>query len=124
MVKIVNNYNKVAGENLRLARIEAGKSQQDIANLLGITFQQVQKYERGLNRLSAGALKYLGECLGKPIDFFFGTPEKVYTDTVGNCDNRKALNLIRALALIEDESLIKRLESLIFCLAKQEVVAN
>lgn len=51
--------------------MQLGMSQDDLAQLLGVTFQQVQKYEKGLNRIGASRLFHLGEALGVPIQFFF-----------------------------------------------------
>jgi transcriptional regulator with XRE-family HTH domain len=55
------------GERLRVCRTLAGLSQTQLGKGIGITFQQVQKYERGANRISAGALYALGRLLGVPV---------------------------------------------------------
>jgi transcriptional regulator with XRE-family HTH domain len=62
---------KHVGARLRAARLEAGKSQTQVADALGITFQQIQKYERGSNRISAGTLHELSRLFEKPVQFFF-----------------------------------------------------
>ncbi len=62
--------NHVAGR-IRLRRGLLGMSQSDLARSLGITFQQVQKYERGSNRVSIGKLYRLAEILDVPLTFFF-----------------------------------------------------
>jgi transcriptional regulator with XRE-family HTH domain len=59
------------GERLRVCRTLAGLSQTQLGKGIGITFQQVQKYERGANRISAGALYALGRLLGVPVSYFF-----------------------------------------------------
>lgn len=59
------------GEQLRARRVELGMSQTVVANKLGLTFQQVQKYERGYNRVSASRLYDLTEILDVDIAFFF-----------------------------------------------------
>ncbi|WP_086008798.1 helix-turn-helix domain-containing protein, partial [Nitrospirillum viridazoti] len=56
---------------IRLRRGLLGMSQSDLARALGITFQQVQKYERGSNRVSVGKLYRLAEILDVPLTFFF-----------------------------------------------------
>jgi len=56
---------------IRLRRGLLGMSQSDLARTLGITFQQVQKYERGSNRVSVGKLYRLAEILDVPLTFFF-----------------------------------------------------
>uniref|UniRef100_E6VFJ4 Helix-turn-helix domain protein n=1 Tax=Rhodopseudomonas palustris (strain DX-1) TaxID=652103 RepID=E6VFJ4_RHOPX len=56
---------------LRVARIEAGLSQEKTAEALGLSFQQVQKYESGKNRISPGKLAVLAALYGKPIASFY-----------------------------------------------------
>lgn len=56
---------------LRIARHEAGLSQEAVGKALGLTFQQVQKYEKGSNRISPGKLAVLAELYGKPIAWFY-----------------------------------------------------
>jgi len=58
------------GARVRAARLEAGKSQTEVAESLGLTFQQVQKYEKGTNRISAGKLHELSR-LFDTVQFFF-----------------------------------------------------
>ena len=59
------------GARLRLRRKLIGMSQEQLADALGITFQQVQKYERGANRISASKLYDAAQALSVPIGFFF-----------------------------------------------------
>ena len=59
------------GARVRAARLEAGKSQTDVAESLGLTFQQVQKYEKGTNRISPGTLLELSRLFDTPVQFFF-----------------------------------------------------
>lgn len=56
---------------LRVARHEAGLSQEQVAGALGLSFQQVQKYEKGKNRISPGRLVVLAEIYGKPVTWFY-----------------------------------------------------
>ena len=60
----------VLGRKLRTARTEAGLSQQALAAKLGITFQQIQKYEKGANRIAASRLVSIASVLGRPISYF------------------------------------------------------
>jgi transcriptional regulator with XRE-family HTH domain len=62
---------KHVGARLRAARLEAGKSQTQVAEALGITFQQIQKYEKGSNRISAGMLHEMSRLFDLPVQFFF-----------------------------------------------------
>ena len=66
-----SSVDKHVGARLRAARLEAGKSQTEVADALGITFQQVQKYEKGTNRISAGTLHELSRLFNMPVQFFF-----------------------------------------------------
>lgn len=59
------------GKRIKLRRTILGISQDGLGKLLGITFQQVQKYERGVNRISAGKLYVLAEKLGTDIGYFY-----------------------------------------------------
>jgi transcriptional regulator with XRE-family HTH domain len=67
-----NKYDKAIGKKLKEARVASQLSQADVANAMGgLTFQQVQKYEGGTNRISAGHLWMAAKYLGKPIAWFF-----------------------------------------------------
>lgn len=66
------------GERIRLRRMQKGISQEQLAAALGLTFQQVQKYERGINRVAGARLHDLGFELDVPVGFFFDDmPEKL-----------------------------------------------
>src|SRR5271170_2469135 len=60
------------GNRIRMRRLLLGMNQETLANALGLTFQQVQKYEGGANRVSASRLSAMADILGVPISFFFG----------------------------------------------------
>jgi transcriptional regulator with XRE-family HTH domain len=60
------------GKRIRMRRLFLGMNQETLANALGLTFQQVQKYEGGANRVSASRLSAMSDILGVPISFFFG----------------------------------------------------
>ena len=59
------------GSRLRMRRQLVGMSQEKLGELLGITFQQVQKYEKGANRISASRLYFAAKILAIPVEFFF-----------------------------------------------------
>ncbi len=59
------------GARIRMRRQLVNMSQERLGELLGITFQQVQKYEKGTNRISASRLFYASKTLGVPVQFFF-----------------------------------------------------
>lgn len=66
-----NSVDAHVGEQVRMRRRQLGLSQERLADALGLTFQQVQKYERGSNRISASKLWETASFLDVPIDWFF-----------------------------------------------------
>jgi transcriptional regulator with XRE-family HTH domain len=60
------------GRRVRSRRLEQGLSQTELADQIGVTFQQVQKYETGTNRIGASRLERIAKTLGVSIPFFFG----------------------------------------------------
>jgi transcriptional regulator with XRE-family HTH domain len=59
------------GERIREARISVGMTQDELGNLLGVSFQQIQKYEKGVNRVSGARLDAMVTALNRPLTFFF-----------------------------------------------------
>jgi transcriptional regulator with XRE-family HTH domain len=73
--KIPNPIDKHVGSRVRLRRMMAGMSQEKLGDSLGLTFQQIQKYEKGTNRIGASRLQQISLVLQVPISFFFeGAP--------------------------------------------------
>src|SRR3954453_19971957 len=73
--KIPNPIDKYVGSRLRVRRTMLGMSQQKLAEALGLTFQQVQKYEKGVNRMGSSRLQHASEILRVSVPFFFeGAP--------------------------------------------------
>ncbi len=69
---IPNPIDVHVGKRIRMRRLFLGMNQESLANALGLTFQQVQKYEGGANRVSASRLSEMATILGVPISFFYG----------------------------------------------------
>ncbi|WP_031230837.1 helix-turn-helix domain-containing protein [Asticcacaulis sp. YBE204] len=77
-----NPIDVYVGERIRMRRKFLGLSQEALANSLGLTFQQVQKYERGSNRISASKLYQTARTLQAPISYFFeGVDAEVHAET-------------------------------------------
>ena len=76
MVKrIANPVDKHVGSRIRMRRLMLGMSQEKLGDGLGLTFQQVQKYEKGTNRVGASRLQHISQLLQVPVPFFFeGAP--------------------------------------------------
>jgi transcriptional regulator with XRE-family HTH domain len=121
------------GSRIRLRRTLLGMSQERLGEALGLTFQQVQKYERGVNRVGASRLFDLSRVLDVPISFFFddmpdalssaygaqghrrmvglSEPQEGFADDTLN--RRETLELVRAYYRITDPSVRKRVFELI-----------
>ena len=73
--KIPNPIDRHVGARVRMRRMLIGMSQEKLGEALGLTFQQVQKYEKGANRISASRLQQISEALNTPLAYFFkGAP--------------------------------------------------
>ena len=73
--KAPNPIDKHVGSRVRMRRMMLGMSQEKLGNALGLTFQQVQKYEKGTNRIGASRLQQISHILQVPVSFFFeGAP--------------------------------------------------
>ncbi|BBF92690.1 helix-turn-helix domain-containing protein [Blastochloris tepida] len=74
--KSPNPTDKHVGARVRMRRMMIGMSQEKLGDALGITFQQVQKYEKGTNRIGASRLQQIAKTLGVSVSFFFeGAPD-------------------------------------------------
>jgi len=71
MAKDIHPVDVFVGQRLRQRRISLGISQEDMANALGLSFQQVQKYEKGMNRMSSSRLWEIGRIVGVDVAYFF-----------------------------------------------------
>jgi transcriptional regulator with XRE-family HTH domain len=69
--KMPTAIDKHVGERVRMRRIMVNMSQDTLGKKLGLTFQQIQKYEKGTNRISASRLHHISEILGVPVSFMF-----------------------------------------------------
>ena len=90
------------GARLRERRIMLGLTQQELAELIGVTYQQAHKYEKGINRIAAGRLSVIARALGVEIDYFYdgltSTPGAVKTTP----QQRQMLELTRNFMAISD----------------------
>jgi len=72
----------LVGQNIRILRLQRGLSQSALGERMGVTFQQVQKYERGANRVGAGRLSQIAQALDVPLtNLFDGRPAADRSDT-------------------------------------------
>lgn len=139
-----NPIDVYVGSRVRLRRAILGLSQEKLADELGVTFQQIQKYERGLNRISASRLWHLAQVLGVSVNFFFenmeeenqtptpvsygagfsedATPSSFADDILGRKD---LLELIRHYVRITDPKVAKNVVDLVKSLTPEtEINSN
>jgi transcriptional regulator with XRE-family HTH domain len=85
------------GQRVRALRMERGMSQTTLGQALGVTFQQVQKYEKGVNRIGASRLQALSNILDVPITAFFGDKKRTSAPTLFDlADSPGAVEMLRA----------------------------
>ena len=76
------SVDKLIGMKIHELRISMGWSRQQLATKIGVTHQQLQKYEKGTNRISAGRLKSIADALRKPVSFFFDEGDEPVGETI------------------------------------------
>ncbi len=129
------------GNRIRLRRTLLGLSQEKLASLLGLTFQQVQKYERGMNRVGASRLWDIGKVLEVPIGFFyedmdkevanqsprmFSIPDSMPTELAEDNENidldpmhrQETIELVKAYYKISNRKAAKHMFDLIIAMSK------
>ena len=85
------NFNRHLGSKLRMRRLALGLTQTKVAQAINVTFQQIQKYEKGTNGISSLRIMQLGNILKVPVMYFFeGYPE--YSESVKNNSEEEDLN--------------------------------
>jgi len=84
-----------------------GMSQERLARQLGLTFQQVQKYEKGINRISAGRLQQLSEILDVPVSFFFENASELAEQPAERMEASPPTHVADILATPDGEALLK-----------------
>jgi transcriptional regulator with XRE-family HTH domain len=82
--KAPNPIDRHVGSRVRMRRMMLSMSQEKLGDALGLTFQQVQKYEKGANRIGASRLQHIAAILQVPVSFFFeGSPESAHESPRG-----------------------------------------
>jgi transcriptional regulator with XRE-family HTH domain len=106
MPKPVNrgtDVDRFVGGRIRERRVMLGLSQQQMANLIGVTYQQAHKYERGINRISAGRLYEIARVLSVPVSYFYEGLEDVDGGDELSTRQRMCLELARNFTQIPNE---------------------
>ena len=116
------------GARIRLRRVEMKISQSELADKLGVSFQQVQKYEKGVNRVGAARLQQVATALDVPVTFFFdddglgkrASDGKREVESLLFLDSSFSLRLLRAYASVKSQAVQRQFVSLIESIAANE----
>jgi transcriptional regulator with XRE-family HTH domain len=119
------------GSRVRLRRVLLGMSQEKLADQLGLTFQQVQKYEKGTNRISASRLQQISRILEVPISYFYDElpgdlPSEGFLDApapdfvVDFLSNAESLQLMKAFVRIADGRVRRKVVDLVRAIAGED----
>jgi transcriptional regulator with XRE-family HTH domain len=127
VTKKANPIDAQVGNRVRIRRMLIGMSQERLGDLLGLTFQQVQKYEKGVNRIGAGRLFEIARILGVPIDFFYDgvgasteNAAEAAPPVMEFVSSGEGLQLSLAFMKIKDPKVRKRVLDLVKSLAEDE----
>lgn len=129
--KQANPIDVQVGNRVRIRRMLIGMSQERLGDLLGLTFQQVQKYEKGVNRIGAGRLYEVARILNVPVDFFYEGLTSADQPNVNGAETAappvmefvssgEGLQLSLAFMKIKDSKVRKRVLDLVKSLAEEE----
>jgi transcriptional regulator with XRE-family HTH domain len=123
--KDLNPIDKHVGSRVRMRRLMLGMSQTKLGDAIGLTFQQVQKYEKGTNRISASRLQQICDVLQVPVPFFFEGAPLAPGQHAGNSAapspaylaeflaSRDGLALTKAFMRIEEPNMRRRIVALV-----------
>ena len=132
MKKSPNPIDKHVGSRVRMRRVLIGMSQERLGGALGLTFQQVQKYEKGTNRIGASRLQQIAGVLSVPPAFFFedmpntegasetGFAEEGADSVVDFLSTVEGLALNKAFVRIKDARIRKKIVDLVTALADSD----
>ena len=119
--RATGKIDKDLGQRIRLRRVEMMLSQGKLAAKLGVSFQQIQKYEQGANRVGAARLSQIAETLGVPVSFFYDSglnnAKRGEVESLLFMDANFSLRLLRAYRAIKDVRLRRRFVTLAEALA-------
>jgi transcriptional regulator with XRE-family HTH domain len=127
MPKQTTDVDRLVGIRITALRKARGMSQTALGNAVGVTFQQVQKYEKGQNRVGAGRLREIARLLEVPVSAFFEENEpreNSREDVFGFLSAHGAIELLRAYAQIEDEQMRRDVLALVRSVARLAQARN
>ena len=132
------NVDEVVGKRLRMRRTMMGLSQEAVAKAVGITFQQVQKYEKGSNAMNARRLFEFAQFMNVPVAYFFEPLESSklsassfgFSETEGEkfdhggVSDRESLEMMKAFKRIGEQPVRKRIADLVRAIADDKMLVD
>lgn len=128
-----DEMDKAVGNRLKARRILLGLSQQDLGDAVNVSIQQIQKYEKAMNRISCGKLYILSKLLKTPISYFFNNTKNVADsfaleedqahfaeEEVDLVSDKEAITLLRFYKGIKDESVRQKILDLVKTVAEKK----
>jgi transcriptional regulator with XRE-family HTH domain len=97
------DVDRYVGGRIRERRVMLGLSQQQMADMIGVTYQQAHKYERGINRISAGRLYEIAQVLRVPVSYFFDGIDGPMNEESMTMRQRMCLELARNFTQIQSD---------------------
>lgn len=127
-----NSFDKHVGRKIKLKRSSLGITQGELGDMLGVTFQQIQKYEKGDNRIGAGKLYEISTILNVPVSYFFDGLENnklnlkdneennSYNTTLSNVPEKEVSALLKFFIKIKDKKIRDSVTELAKSLSKKD----
>ncbi len=127
-----NYFDKHVGRKIKLKRSSLGITQGELGDMLGVTFQQIQKYEKGDNRIGAGKLYEISTILNVPVSYFFDGLENnklnlkdneegsSYDTTLSNIPEKEVSTLLKFFIKIKDKKIRDSVTELAKSLSKKD----
>src|SRR5262249_44415419 len=132
--RAANAIDRKLGQRVRSRRLEIGMSQERLAELLGVTFQQVQKYEKGVNRIAASRLFDIAAALQQPVSRFFeglshgrgaGSVAEARQDYIDDAlATPEGMQLMAVFASIKNHRVRRKVVDLVRTLAEEAAESN
>lgn len=134
--KTPNPIDRHVGSRVRMRRMLAGISQEKLGEGLGLTFQQIQKYEKGSNRISASRLQQISKILDVPVSFFFDgapasdMPSGAFSESASTAyvsdflATSEGVQLTKAFTRIKSAKLRRRIVELVEAMAEEDDTAQ
>lgn len=130
--KVPNPVDVQVGARVRMRRMLVGMSQEKLGERIGLTFQQIQKYEKGTNRISASRMHQIADALNVPVSYFFegtnsleektapGFAEKSAPFITDFLSTAEGLNLNKAFLRVKDPRVRRKIIDLVKSLADED----